>query len=191
MIIKIVYFAWKTAPLNKVVADTLLIGRLMRLSHSLLSRKDRNVRGKVLLKQLSRVSYVTPRQCKMKPRRENAESASSLDRRVPTRSTCPFSGRISRSPVTDHKSSRYRRVALLSGTLLNAATVNVRLGGIPGPVRYPGPTKDAADDQCGSIVASGLPWPGCIASIRLLRTEPSIANCNARIASLRNRYASA
>ena len=60
-------------------------------------------------------------------------------------------------PVMDHKSSRYRHVALLSGTLLNAATVNVRLGGIPEPVRYPSSSKDAADDQCGSIVASGLP----------------------------------
>ena len=77
-------------------------------------------------------------------------------------------------PVMDHKSSRYRHVALLSGTLLNAATVNVRLGGIPEPVRYPSSSKDTADDQCGSIVASGLPWPGCIASIRLLRIEPSI-----------------
>lgn len=91
-------------------------------------------------------------ECKTKPRCENAESVACFDRR---RSTRLFSEHVSRS-VTDHKSSRYRRVALLSGTLLNAATVNVRLGGIPESFVIRCPSKDTADDQCGSIVASRI-----------------------------------
>lgn len=127
----------------------------------------------MLLKQLSRVPtwrHVNAkwnRDAKTLNRHRASIAASRHIRRA-------HSASAFRDPVTDHKSSRYRRVALLSGTLLNAATVNVRLGGIPEPVRYPGPIKDAADDQCGSIVASGLPWPGCIASIRLLRMSPQL-----------------
>lgn len=152
----------------------------MRLSHSLLPRKYRNTRGKVLLKHLSRVPtwrHVNAkwnRDAKTLNRRRISIAASRHIRRA--HSAGAFRDLFpTPQPVTDHKSLRYRRVALLSGTLLNAATVNVRLCGIPEPVRYPDLTKDAADDQCGSIVASGLPWPDCIASIRLLRIEPSIA----------------
>jgi len=156
MKIKIVFYIkirWKkTAPLSKCYVANRKINEIVtRYYHKnivTIARKS------VTETSIAR-SYVTRRECKIRNR-----VAKTLNRRrVSTPRPATFDVPIQRvrfaSPVTDHKSSRYRRVALLSGTLLNAATLNVRLGGIPEPVRYP--SKDAADDQCGLIVASGLP----------------------------------